>query len=35
MRPSSVHMAKQQANNRAAPPEPEEVEPQKPERGLT
>jgi len=27
--------AEQQASNRAAFPEPEEVEPQKPERGLT
>ena len=35
MCPSGVQMAKQQASNQAASPEPEEVERQKPERGLT
>ena len=33
--PSRTQMAKQQASNWAASPESEEVEPQKPERGLT
>jgi len=31
----SAQKAKQQASNRATPPEPEEVERQEPERGLT
>jgi len=35
MCPSSAQKVKQQASNREAQPEPEEVEQQKPERGLT
>jgi len=35
MCPSSAQQANQQASNRIAPPEREEVERQKPERGLT
>jgi len=35
VRPFRSTKAKQQASNWAAPPEREEVEPQKPERGLT
>jgi len=33
--PSSAQITKQQASNRVASPEPEEVERQEPKRGLT